>query len=195
MIDTVATALAVGAQVVLLSTFLWAALAKARDMRGFRDTLHQLGLPDGLVSLAAPALVAAEFAIAFGLAAAPAAAWPRVLVVLLAVMFGAAGQLAVSTNRQVTCHCFGSASSALLGRRQVWLVPVWTALAAVAHLNHPTWSLDQGLAVLALVLLVLISIQLPRELRLLRILQGDRIAVAPSYRMQIQTSSQERAAA
>jgi hypothetical protein len=189
MIATATASVATAAQLVLITIFLWAALSKARAPEGSRATMLQLGLTPALTRLAAPTLVATEFICALGLALAPATWWPRALVAALAISFSAAGLVAVATRRRISCNCFGSVGSTRLGWRQVFLMPVWLGLAAIAQWQHPIWSLQQALLILASLLLALVAIHLPRELRILRTLQGDRLAILSTYRKHGATTS------
>jgi hypothetical protein len=164
----------VGPAVVLLS----AALTKALDLKGFRQTLTKLGIRHGAMAVA---VVGAELITAGALFVAPAAWWPRALVGVLAIGFAAAGLMAVLTKRRVACRCFGSAGRGMLGWRQVAWVPVWLGAAGIAHWRAPGWTADVGLLLVACTVLGLLAVRVPAGVRLVRTLHDDRMALLPIY--------------
>jgi hypothetical protein len=180
VVDVAVALVGAGATVGLAGTFLWSSLSKALVVPGFRQTLHQLGLPSGLARHVALAVVLAEFVTAGGLLIATSSWWPRAAVVILAVSFGSAAGWTIATRRRVACRCFGS-TSRQLGTRHLALTPVWIGLAVIAQIVPPTWNVVSGLAILAGLLLALIAIQQLHLFPLMRTLRGDRIALAPDY--------------
>ncbi|MFI6458342.1 MauE/DoxX family redox-associated membrane protein, partial [Streptosporangium amethystogenes] len=114
-----------------------------------------------------------------GLAVAPFATWPRVLIALLALAFAGAGIRALGSGEKIKCGCFGN-SGAVLGWRQLLYLPLWLALAALAQAGPPAWTGEEGLLGLAVALLVLVAWKLRAELRLLRPLREDRMVISPS---------------
>lgn len=173
--------LAVAARLALAAAFLFSALSKVLTVAALRDTLDRLGLPSSLARFTAPAVVAVEAVAAVGLVVAPRSPWPPVLVMALAAGFAAAGATTLVTRRRVACRCFGNVGRGLLGWRQLALLPLWLALAALALWRPPGWSGQQGVAVLGTVLIGLVAVQVPAVLRPLRRLQADRLAVASVY--------------
>lgn len=182
--DVVDATIPAAAQLALGAVFLWAAASKVLAVNQLRDTLEQLGVDTALARAGAPLVVAAEFAAGAGLIVVPGSWTPRGLVVVLASAFALAGLFAVRTGRRVNCHCFGGTANRLLGWRQVWQWPLWVGLAAIAHWRPADWAWRDGVAILAFVLVALTLMRLPGQLRLMRRLQGDRIALTPTYRGQ-----------
>src|SRR5262245_46655784 len=174
--------LASAGQVVVATVCLAAGLAKVRAVDGLRDTIERLGASPPLARASAPAVVGVELLTAIALVTMPAAMWPRLSVAVLGIGFAVAGLVAVRTRVRVACACFGNAGRRMLGWRQVRLLPAWLGLAALAQSQPPGWSWRDGLAVLAFILLALIGWHQPAELRLVRELLGDRLAIAPIYR-------------
>jgi hypothetical protein len=166
-----------GAQVALAAVFLLAALSKVLDVGALGGTLAQLGVRRSLARPLAASVVMAELVAGLGMLLVPAAPWPRALVAALAIGFAAVGITAVASRRSVACTCFGNARSGRLGWRQVWLLPLWLGLAALAQWHPPAWGWRQGLLGLAAILLGFHAWRLPREVRLWRELRADRLAI------------------
>lgn len=161
-------------QGALIAIFSVAALSKILTHRDLTRTISQLGLG----SVARPAaliVIGAELLAVTALAIMPSWSWPRVLVALLALSFAGAGIRALGFEEKIRCGCFGGGGAAL-GWRQVLYLPLWLSLAAVAQYAPPSWSADEGLAGLAALLLVLAAWKLLAEVRLWRVLRGDRMA-------------------
>lgn len=165
----------VAAQVVLIVVFLIAALSKIITHHELGQTIAQLG-PAALGRPAAIAVISAEMLAVTGLAVAPSAWWPRVLIVLLALAFAGAGIRALSRGEKIKCGCFGN-SGAVLGWRQVLYLPLWSALAVLAEASPPTWTGQEGLLGLAVALLAMVAWKLRAELRVLRPLREDRLVL------------------
>ncbi|MEU0568859.1 MauE/DoxX family redox-associated membrane protein [Nonomuraea sp. NPDC005983] len=163
------------AQVVLIVVFLIAALSKIITHHELGQTIARLG-PAALARHAAIAVISAEMLAVTGLAVAPSALWPRVLIALLALVFAGAGIRALGRGEKIKCGCFGD-SGAVLGWRQVLYLPLWLALAALAEGSPPTWTGQEGLLGLAVALLALVAWKLRAELRVLRPLREDRMVL------------------
>ncbi|MFI6458213.1 MauE/DoxX family redox-associated membrane protein [Streptosporangium amethystogenes] len=166
-------------QGALIAIFLVAALSKILTHRDLTQTISKLGLS----AVARPAtllVIGAELLAVTALTIMPSATWPRVLVVLLALSFAGAGIRALGVKEKIRCGCFGG-GEAVLGRRQVLYLPLWLGLAVVAEYAPPSWSADEGLAGLATLLLALVAWKLLAEVRLWRVLRGDRM-VTPEPR-------------
>ncbi|MFF0470498.1 MauE/DoxX family redox-associated membrane protein [Micromonospora zamorensis] len=124
---------------------------KLRSGASFAGTLTGLGItgyPQAFLRIAVPS---AELATAAGLMLAPGASWPVAGVAFLGICFAAAGLLSLRADQPVACSCLGAATNALLGWRQVALLPVWIAAAVLVYRVPVPWSASQGLQVLALV--------------------------------------------
>ncbi|MFF4189784.1 MauE/DoxX family redox-associated membrane protein [Nonomuraea sp. NPDC001831] len=170
-----AVATGAAAQVILIVVFLIATLSKTITHRELGRTIAQLG-PAALGRHAAIAVIAVEMLAVIGLTVAPAALWPRVLIVLLSMAFAGAGIRALSRGEKIKCGCFGN-GGAVLGWRQVLYLPLWLALVVLAEANPPTWTGQEGLLGLAVALLAMVAWKLRAELRLLRPLREDRMVL------------------
>jgi hypothetical protein len=169
------------AQVTVAVVFLYAALAKAADPSSFRNTVEGLGIRHPLSGPVAGAVVVVESLTAATLLTVPASWWPRVLAGVAAIGFAGVGVWAVATKRRVACRCFGNANAAVLGWRQVRLLPVWLGLVALAQWRPPDWTGHEGGVVLAFVIFGLLAWRMAGSLRLVRELRGDRIAISSLY--------------
>jgi hypothetical protein len=152
----------------LSALFVWAAVHKLRDVRGFRAALaaYQL-IPERCVPAFAALLIAAEFAIAAALLASlhPALNEPGLLTVaacaaagLLCVYGGAIAVNLLRGRQHIDCGCAGAAkrhglSSALVVRNGV-LVVAALASAWPPSARSLTWidavTIGAGIASLAL---------------------------------------------
>lgn len=168
-------------QAILATVFTVAALSKVLELPDLQRTLERLGTRQTSSRPAALGLVTIEFVTGVALASAPLMAWPRVLVVALAVAFAAAGVKALLTKQQISCSCFGPMRPGLLGWRQIVLLPCWIALAVLASLGPPDWSISEGLLGLATVLSGLTLCRIPAQLHLWRELRADRVALQAGW--------------
>lgn len=162
-------------QGALIAIFLIAALSKILTHRDLTQTISKLGLG----TLARPAtllVIGAESLAVAGLTVLPGQTWPRALVALLALSFAGAGIRALGVKEKIRCGCFGG-GRAVLGWRQVMYLPLWLGLAALAEYAPPAWNADEGLAGLASLLLALVAWKLLAEVRLWRVLRGDRMVI------------------
>lgn len=172
--------LGAAAQVCLATVLAYSSLSKVPAFGAFGDVLRRLGAGRSAAPAAA-LVVAGELLAAVALLAAPAAAWPRLLVALLAAGFAAAGVRALLMRERVHCNCFGAGGGgAALGVRQLVLLPGWLAAAAAAQAWAPHWSAEEGLAGLAALLLAFSARHLPQGVRAWRGLKDDRAAFAES---------------
>lgn len=95
------------AALVLAAVFMWAAVAKARNLEATIASFRGLGLPGPAVL--ARTVLAVEAALALGLVIRPVvAAWPAVALLALFTIVVAR---AVARGAQVRCACFGSTST------------------------------------------------------------------------------------
>ncbi|MEV5631462.1 MauE/DoxX family redox-associated membrane protein [Micromonospora tulbaghiae] len=134
----------------LTAVFVVGGVEKLRAQSSFGSTLAGLGVPDVLVPPLRVLVPVAELGTAVGLMLFPAMAWPSVAVAALGVAFAAAGALSLRAEQPVACSCLGAAADGLLGRKQIILLPLWLAAAAVLTVAPPQWSVSQGLNLLAL---------------------------------------------
>ncbi|MFI6323374.1 MauE/DoxX family redox-associated membrane protein [Nonomuraea sp. NPDC050556] len=171
---TSSTAGVVG-QGALVAIFLVAALSKILTHRDLTQTIAKLG-PGAAARPATLLVIGAELLAVVGLTVLPGQTWPRVLIALLALCFAGAGIRALGVKEKIRCGCFGG-GRAVLGWRQVMYLPLWLGLAALAEYASPAWSVDEGLAGLAGLLLVLVAWKLLAEVRLWRVLRGDRLVI------------------
>jgi hypothetical protein len=177
-VGEVLTLTGTAAQLSLATILLLAGFAKAVTPRDLRGVLAHLGAAEHLAGLAATAVIAAEVTAGVGLLVLPAQSWPRVLTLGLVAGFAGAGALAMARRERITCHCLGGLGrGAVLGRRQLTLLPAWLALVAVAQWRPPTWDRETGLLVVAAVLLALAALQVPRERRLRTPVAHARVAL------------------
>ncbi|MGH1503304.1 MAG: MauE/DoxX family redox-associated membrane protein [Acidimicrobiales bacterium] len=92
------------AAVGLAAMFLWSATSKLRDLPGTAQAFGRIGLPRP--TALAPVVVAAEFAVAFALLAAPvvgAIAAVGLLVAFTGTLIGM-----IRSGRALSCGCFGA---------------------------------------------------------------------------------------
>lgn len=135
----------------IAGVFVVAGVEKLRSRRAFAKTLTDLGVWPGLRSPLVIAVPALELVTAAGLMLAPRAWWPAAAVVLLGSAFAVAGLLSLRLRQPVACSCLGTAAEGYLGMRQVIVLPLWLAAAALLIAAPPTWSVGQGIQLLALV--------------------------------------------
>ena len=164
-------------QATLVAALFSGALLKATSISEFRGALVAIGLPVDLVRPLGWAVVGTEAAVAVALVAMPAAAWPRLLAVCLALVFAGVGVRVLAGGRAIACGCFGSVGRRNLGWAQIIALPIWLGLAAVAQARPPVWSWDQGVLGLTVLVGVLLVWRSVAEMHTWRVLRGDRIAV------------------
>src|SRR5262245_32519422 len=97
--------LGLAAQVAAGLVLVVAAVSKMPATAALRGTLEALGASRQVAGPAALAVIGAELATGVGLIIGPAWPWPRVLVVLLAFGFAAAGVYAILLRRPISCAC------------------------------------------------------------------------------------------
>lgn len=162
---------------LLAGAFALAGLSKAIAIRDFRWTLERLGFREAHTGPAAVGVVGAELLAAAGLLIQPAQAWPRWLVAALAVAFALAGAKALKAAEPIDCNCFGSVGRGFLGWRQIVLLPCWLVLLAMAQRSSPSWSVRQGLSLLAILILAVAYWQVLRGVPVWRRVRGERRAL------------------
>lgn len=165
------------AQLVLAGTLALSALSKTYLPSRFAMTLRQLGVPSALSTPGAAVVIVAELATGVALVVAPGPGWPRVAVLALASGFAGAGAWALATGRRVACHCFGPGQHTTLGVRQLVVLPGWFALCGLASAKPPTWTVAQGLGLLAFVVLGAGAVRIGRAWPLWQDLRADRISL------------------
>ncbi len=165
------------AQLVLAGVLALSALTKAYLPARFGETLRQLGFPAALSRSGAAAVIVAELATGVALVVAPGSGWPRVAVLVLASGFAGAGAWALTTGRRVACHCFGPGQHAALGVRQLVALPGWLGLCGLAQVKPPTWTVAQGVGLLAFAVLGGGAVRIVRAWPLWQDLRADRISL------------------
>jgi uncharacterized membrane protein YphA (DoxX/SURF4 family)/peroxiredoxin len=105
------------ARLLLAIVFGVAAVAKALDMPGSRQSLAEFGVPERAIPTLAVLLPLAEFAIAVALVVQPTARWAALAAGCLLVLFIVAIGRAMSRGEAPDCHCFGKLASGLADRR------------------------------------------------------------------------------
>ncbi|GAA2600242.1 hypothetical protein GCM10010399_33800 [Dactylosporangium fulvum] len=123
---------AFGAQVMLSLTFAVAAIAKLRDLAGFRQSLAQLlPVPALQGTSTAVAVPVAELAIAVLLVVPSTSTVGALAAMTMMVAFTATIGRALHRGDHAPCHCFG-ASPRRLGPQQLVRNLVLTAVAALS---------------------------------------------------------------
>jgi hypothetical protein len=173
---------ATGAVLAPAGVLLWAGLAKAAVTGRLRETvrglpLRHLSSRPAVVHALPPLLIAGELLAATGLLLFPTTAWPRALVLALALAFAAVGVLAASAGAKIHCNCFGGDHDTTLGLRQLWQLPLWTTAMVVAQGRPPQWSWLTGLALFCCLLVGFTAVRLAGLLRLWLPLRATRKAV------------------
>lgn len=126
--SVIATLVAVAMAGVLAAS----AVPKLRRPADLAATIRRLGAPQALASPAAVGVAVAEVCVATALLLRPDTLAAQIGVAVLALMFAAAGALALRIPEAVACNCFG-AHSGRLGVRQIVLLIPWLAGVAVLH--------------------------------------------------------------
>jgi thiol-disulfide isomerase/thioredoxin len=99
---------------ILVATFGLALVAKARDLRDFRDSLSSFGFPPGVYNLIVIVTLAAEALAIVALLAMPLR-WAGIICLVLLVAFSVAAALAMLRGRKPQCQCFGNLTSGSIG--------------------------------------------------------------------------------
>jgi uncharacterized membrane protein YphA (DoxX/SURF4 family) len=99
------------ARLVLAGVFAFAGIAKLRDGRGTRRSLHQFGVPVRLVPASAVALPVAELAVAAALVPVSTAYPGAIAATVLLSVFIAAIAVNLLLGRKPDCNCFGQRRS------------------------------------------------------------------------------------
>jgi uncharacterized membrane protein YphA (DoxX/SURF4 family) len=165
------------AQAALAIVFFVSAVAKVAALTTFADTVRRLGVPGRWANGAATIVVSLEFLAAVALAVVPASFWPRLLVVVLAVLFAGAGVKALREKEKIACSCLGGLSNGVLGWQQLQLLPVWLVLAGLAQFGPPSWDAFVGLMGLTAVSFIAVAGHFRRHLPAWWKLRAERLAV------------------
>jgi uncharacterized membrane protein YphA (DoxX/SURF4 family) len=118
-------------RLIAAAVLLYSAGQKLVAPSAIRQTIRTLRLP--VPHVLATAVAVAELAAAVLLLAAPRLWWTSALIAGLGVSFAAAALIARIHGQSVRCACLGRKSQTDLGWRQFALLPVWSAVAWVAH--------------------------------------------------------------
>ncbi len=162
---------------VAAAVLLWAGLEKVRASGGFDATLVALGVTSPVRPLLRVGVPVAEVVTGACLMVAPAAGWPRGMLVVLAVGFAGAGVLGLRAEEPVVCSCFGTVGRHVLGWRQLLTLPVWLLAAAILERRHPGWPPSEGLRNLAALVVLLGVLRVPAVVRGWQAARGDRLAL------------------
>ncbi len=142
----------------LAAVFAVAALGKFADLRASREALERFGVPLGLTGPTSLGLPVTELIVAAGLVVVASAAWSAVAAAALLIAFSVAIVRLLRRGEAPDCHCFGTLSSAPVGRgtlvRNLVLLGL-AAFVAVAGWNHAGESVSQLAAELGAVAIVL----------------------------------------
>jgi len=162
-------------RLALAAVFAVAALGKFADRAASRDALERFGVPLALVGPMTLALPVSEMVVAGSLVVVASAAWAAVAAAALLAAFCVAIVRLLARGEAPDCHCFGTLSSAPVGRgtlaRNLVLVGL-AAFVAVAGWNRAgesvsTLAADLGVAAIvlgaAMVLHAAFSLQLFRQ--------------------------------
>lgn len=142
MTTTVLTAVYTAAVACAAGVLLYAGAAKLAAPRAFRRTLRELRLPFGeRLWLVVPMV---EIGCAALLLIRPGAVETSLAVGGLGLAFAVAGAAAHVRGLFIRCACFGRDGAGRLGLRQVALLPVWWAIAALTHLWGSTFLTDRA---------------------------------------------------
>lgn len=142
----------------LAAVFAVAALGKFADREASREALERFGVPLGLVGPTSLGLPATEMGVAAGLVVVASAAWSALAAAALLIVFCVAIVRLLGRGEAPDCHCFGTVSSAPVGRgtlaRNLVLLGL-AAFVAVAGWNHAGESVSRLAAELGAVAIVL----------------------------------------
>jgi hypothetical protein len=116
------------AQIATAMLFVWAGASKFAQPGPIRTTIAALKM--AWSPALALALASCEIAAGLALLLLPGRWLTAILISALACLFSAAALFATIRHLHVECACFGSSRSALLGWRQLALLPAWLAVAA-----------------------------------------------------------------
>jgi peroxiredoxin len=145
-------------RLVLAAVFAVAALGKFADREASREALERFGVPLGLVGPTSLGLPVTEIVVAAGLVVVASAAWSALAAAALLIAFCVAIVRLLARGEAPDCHCFGTLSSAPVGRgtlaRNLVLLGL-AAFVAVAGFNHPGESVSKFAAELGAVAIVL----------------------------------------
>jgi hypothetical protein len=130
---------------LLAAVFAWAGLAKVRRPSSMHATLRAVGLPRGLIRIAATALPAAELVVAGALLTRPFVGGVAAAALLLA--FTAAVARVHRSGRRITCGCFGSADDQPVGAH-LYLRNGWLMICALTIMTAS--GANEGLSGLSL---------------------------------------------
>jgi peroxiredoxin/uncharacterized membrane protein YphA (DoxX/SURF4 family) len=126
-------------RLVLAAVFAVAALGKFADRDASREALERFGVPLRLVGPMSLGLPVGELVVAAGLVVVATAAWAALAAAALLIAFCVAIVRLLARGEAPDCHCFGTLSSAPVGRwtlaRNLVLFGL-AAFVAVAGWNH-----------------------------------------------------------
>ncbi len=147
-------------QCAVAATLVVAGAAKVAVPREIVATLTALRLP--AVPILRVALPLVELAVAVAVAVAPTSPLTTLAVAALGVGFAAVGLSVHLRGDAVACACFGGRHGRRLGLRQVAVLPVWIAAAALPWaLGSPLTGADGLFALVVVVVGVSVGVAVP----------------------------------
>jgi len=155
--------LGAAADFLLGSMLIVAALSKLVSYRRFITTIAALRIPKVATGPAALFTITTELVAGGLLLLAPGSPWGVGAAALLATSFAIAGGSAAIQHQVISCQCFGGLRASALGWQHAAALMVWFPLLACVRAFPPHWSVDEGLALAAVSMIVAALVWLTRE--------------------------------
>jgi hypothetical protein len=175
------TIIAIAVTLIMAGVLLRAAVEKVRDLRPTAATMRALGVPDGLASVAAASVTAAELSVAAAVLFRPDATPTHLGIVALAAAFALAGLLALRRDEPIRCNCFGPGSGDL-GKTQLLALAPWLGGVAVLRLGFAEApDLSRSALCFAATSLSLVAIRLLAVRKAWLEARGDRRSAQEMY--------------
>ena len=133
-----------GAALIMAAVLLWAGLEKCRNLALTAATVKEIGFSSTASFPVALLVAIAEIGIALALLFRPNSTVTHASVVLLAGLFALVGLIALSSGKQIRCHCFGAGGNGQLGKSQILALMGW--LAGIALLRIGARASDRSSA-------------------------------------------------
>lgn len=172
-----------GAALIMAAVLLWAGLEKCRNLALTAATVKEIGFSSTASFPVALLVAIAEIGIALALLFRPNSTVTHASVVLLAGLFALVGLIALSSGKQIRCHCFGAGGNGQLGKSQILALMGWLAgiaLLRIGGLEAPPFSI--GVAYLAATCLVIASVRAFAVRKAILEARGDRVSAQEMYR-------------
>jgi thiol-disulfide isomerase/thioredoxin len=130
------TALLILSRMALVVVFLLSSAFKFADLRGFRRTLTNFGVPEAGLALLAWFIAITELSIATGLLAAHSAGIAAMAAIGLLTVFMIAIALNMAAGKRPDCHCFGQLHSKPIGWPTLTRNSIFVGMATVVALKR-----------------------------------------------------------